>query len=207
MSGYISKLNIKQSSKESTYSDTLIRRFEAEVENAATVQEAEDNDDITTNIEVIRRFGLGFSDGDYDTLQGEYDSWVDRCGAPVDKRQDELYVSICYLKLNLQNSVKNSAAGVGALANSYKAFIEAATTEIEDRKKKAEAEMQLSPLGVMIRDIEEHCPADFYKDKAIYADYDHLKEYIQRFMLRPLNNLLTGSKEMDKEFNLSGSEE
>ena len=145
MSGYISKLNIKQSSKESTYSDTLIRRFEAEVENAATVQEAEDNDDITTNIEVIRRFGLGFSDGDYDTLQGEYDSWVDRCGAPVDKRQDELYVSICYLKLNLQNSVKNSAAGVGALANSYKAFIEAATTEIEDRKKKAEAEMQLSP--------------------------------------------------------------
>ena len=207
MSGYISKLNIKQSSKESTYSDTLIRRFEAEVENAATVQEAEDNDDITTNIEVIRRFGLGFSDGDYDTLQGEYDSWVDRCGAPVDKRQDELYVSICYLKLNLQNSVKNSAAGVGALANSYKAFIEAATTEIEDRKKKAEAEMQLSPLGVMIRDIEEHCPADFYKDKAIYADYDHLKEYIQRFMLRQLNNLLTGSKEMDKEFNLSGSEE
>ena len=86
------------------------------------------------------------------------------------------------------------AAGVGALANSYKAFIEAATTEIEDRKKKAEAEMQLSPLGVMIRDIEEHCPADFYKDKSLYADFDHLKEYIQRFMLRPLNNLLTAPK-------------
>ena len=207
ISTYISRLNLTQADGCTTYSDTLIRRSEAEVENATTIQDVIDNDDIKTDIEMIRRFGLGFSDGDYNTLQGEYDSWVERCGAPMDKRQDELYVSICYLKLNLQNSVKNNAAGVGALANSYKAFIEAATTEIEDRKKKAEAEMQLSPLGVMIRDIEEHCPADFYKDKSIYADFDHLKEYITRFMTRPLNNLLTGSKEMDKEFNLSGTEE
>lgn len=204
MSGYFSKLNIRQSSEDSTYSDTLVRRFEAEAEMP---NEASDTGDTSVNLDVIRRFGLGFSDSDYDTLQGEYDSWVERCGAPVDKRQDELYVSICYLKLNLQNSVRNGAAGVGALANSYKAFIEAATTEIEDRKKKAESEMQLSPLGVMIRDIEEHCPADFYKDQKLYADYDHLREYITRFMTRPLNNLLTGSKEMDKEFNLSGSEE
>ena len=207
ISTYISRLNLTQTDGCTTYSDTLIKRSDAEVENAATIQDVIDNDDIETSIEVIRRFGLGFSDGDYNTLQGEYDSWVDRCGAPMDKRQDELYVSICYLKLNLQNSVKNNTTGVGTLANSYKAFIEAATTEIEDRKKKAEAEMQLSPLGVMIRDIEEHCPADFYKDKAIYADFDHLKEYITRFMTRPLNNLLTGSKEMDKEFNLSGTEE
>lgn len=207
MSGYISKLNLNQSSKESTYSDTLVRRFESDVENEESIQEVVDNNDVTTDSEVIRRFGLGFSDSDYNTLQSEYASWVERCGEPVDKRQDELYVSICYLKLNLQNSVKNNTAGVGALANSYKAFIEAATTEIEDRKKKAESEIQLSPLGVMIRDIEEYCPADFYKDKKIYADHDHLKEYIQRFLLRPLNNLLTGSKEMDKEFNLSGTEE
>ena len=80
-------------------------------------------------------------------------------------------------------------------------------TEIEDRKKKAEAEKQLSPLGEMIRDIEEFCPAEYYKDKKLYADFDHLKEYIERFMTRPLRNLLTGSKELDKEFSLSDSEE
>ena len=34
-----------------------------------------------------------------------------------------------------------------------------------------------------------------------------LKEYIERFMTRPLRNLLTGSKELDKEFSLSDSEE
>ena len=67
--------------------------------------------------------------------------------------------------------------------------------------------MELKPIGMLYRDIEEYCPAEYYKDKTLYADFDHLKEYILRFMSRPLKNLLTGSKEMDKEFNLSGSEE
>ena len=108
----------------------------------------------------------------------------------------------------LKNWIQNGPeTGIGALANAYKAFIEAATTEIEDRKKKAEAEMELKPIGMLFRDIEEYCPAEYYKDKKLYADFDHLKEYISRFMARPLVNLLTGSKEMDKEFNLSGSEE
>ena len=65
----------------------------------------------------------------------------------------------------------------------------------------------LSHLGELIREIEEVCPAEYYKDKKLYADFDHLKEYIERFMTRPLRNLLTGSKELDKEFSLSDSEE
>lgn len=207
MSAYFSKLNIRQSSVDTTYSDTLVRRFEeAEAEDEKPDLPL-DVEDTRPSVEVIRRFGLGFSDSEYDTLQGEYDSWVQREGEPMDKGQDELYISICYLKLNLQKLLQKGDANIGAATNNYKAQISAATTEIADRKKKAEADMQLSPLGMMIRDIEEHCPADFYKDQKLYADFDHLKEYIVRFMTRPLNNLLTGSKEMDKEFNLSETEE
>lgn len=130
-----------------------------------------------------------------------------RYGEPMDKRQEELYVSICFMKLNLRKLLQKGDSNIGTAANSYKSQIDAATTEIEDRKKKAEAEKQLSPLGEMIRDIEEFCPAEYYKDKKLYADFDHLKEYIERFMTRPLRNLLTGSKELDKEFSLSDSEE
>ena len=46
-----------------------------------------------------------------------------------------------------------------------------------------------------------------YKDKKLFADFDKLREYIDRFMTRPLRNLLTGSKELDKEFSLSDTEE
>ena len=206
MSAYVARLNLNQS-KGPTYSDTLVKRWEAEVENAETAAQADQNDDITVPIEVIRRFGTGFTDGDYDSLEYEYQNWVEKYGTPIDKRQEELYISICYMKLNLQKSIQGRDAGTGTLANSYKALIEAATTEIEDRKKKAEADMELKPIGLLYRDIEEYCPAEYYKDKKLYQDFDHLKEYISRFMIRPLHNLLLGTKEMDKEFNLSGSEE
>ena len=194
ISTYISRLNLNQVSEATTYSDTLVRRWEADVENATTVEEVAQNEDIQTPEEVVRRFGVGF-DG------------VKRYGEPIDKRQEELYVSICFMKLNLRKLLQKGDSNIGTAANSYKSQIDAATTEIEDRKKKMEAEKQLSPLGEMIRDIEEYCPAEYYKDKKLYADFDHLREYIERFMTRPLRNLLTGSKELDKEFSLSDAEE
>lgn len=206
MSAYVSKLNLRQSAVGHTYSDTLIRRWEAEVENAESIKDIEENEDIEISVETIRRFGMGFEEKDYDVMANEYESWVDKYGAPEDKRQEELYVTMCYLKLNLQKAIRSDAAGVGTLANSYKGFIEAATTEIEDRKKKAEAEMELKPLGVMIRDIEQYCPAEYYKDTKLYEDFDSIGDYITRFMLRPLRNLLTGSKDVDKEFSLSDVE-
>lgn len=207
VSTYVSKLNLRQADGCTTYSDTLVRRWESQVENAESVEEVENNSDIKTPVEVVRRFGLGFSDSDYDVMEAEYKSWVEKYGTPIDKRQEELYVTMCYLKFNLQRSIQNDASSVGTLANAYKGFIEAATTEIEERKKREEVEVELTPLGVMIRDLEKYTPAEFYKDKKLYSDYDSIKEYFMRFLVRPTKNLLTGSKEMDKEFSLSSSEE
>lgn len=207
ISTYISRLNLNQADGATTYSDTLVRRWKAQVENAETIEEVVENEDIETPEEVVRRFGMGFEAGEYESLQYEYDDWVKRYGLPGDKRQEELYVSICFMKLNLRKLLQKGDSNIGTAANSYKSQIDAATTEIEDRKKKAEADKRLTPLGEMIRDIEEYCPAEYYKDKKIYADFDSLREYIERFMIRPLRNLLTGSKELDKEFSLSDAEE
>lgn len=124
-----------------------MRRWEADVENAATVADVEKNSDIPVDTDVVRRFGTGFDEGDYDSMQYEYRNWVERYGEPIDKRQEELYISICYMKLNLQKLLQKGDTNIGAAANSYKSQIEAATTEIEDRLKKAEAEKQLSLLA------------------------------------------------------------
>lgn len=56
--------------------------------------------------------------------------------------------------------------------------------------------------GIWLRDIETRKPAEYFKDKKIYKDFDHLLEYYQRFIFRPLKNLLTGTREFDKEFNV-----
>lgn len=206
ISTYVSRLNLTQADRATTYSDTLIRRWEANVENAETVAEVEQNPDIKTSPEAVRKYGTGFTAGDYDSLEYEYQNWVTENGKPMDKRQEELYISACYLKLNIQKLLQKGDANIGPAIANYKAQIEAVTTEIEDRKKKAE-EKQVDPVGLMIRDIEEFAPADYYKDKKLYKDYDHLLDYFKRHILRPLRNLLTGSKELDKEFSLSDTEE
>ena len=60
--------------------------------------------------------------------------------------------------------------------------------------------------GLWIADIEKYKPAEYFKDKSIYEDYDGILDYIKRFVFRPLKNLLTGTREFDKEFNIKGNE-
>lgn len=211
VSVYISKLNLIGSTNGfETYSDTIARRYEAQVENAETFEAVASNPDIETPVSVVRRFGTGYTAGEYDSLQYEYDDWVDKYGLPIDKRQEELYVTISSMKLTLQKSIQSGSTNTGTIANSYRSLIEAATTEIEDRKKKAEeaarVEKKIEPIGMLIKDIENYCPAEFYKNKKIYKDSDGTGKYFSRYILRPLRNILTDSKDMDSEYNIGGSE-
>ena len=206
ISAYFSKLNLGQT-KGASYVDTVIFQRENQIENILSIQQVQDDPDCTVSVETVRLFGIGFLEQEYETLKYEYDDWVAKYGSPEDKRQEELYKSICYLKLQLQKSVQNGDAGVGALAKAYKDYINAATTEIEDRRQKKEDSVRLDPLGVWIGEIEKHTPAEFYKEKPLYSDFDGIGRYANRFIFRPLKNLLTGSKELDKEFNLSDKED
>ena len=48
--------------------------------------------------------------------------------------------------------------------------------------------------------IEKYTPAEYYKDKKLYRDYDNLGEYISRFLFRPLKNLMFGTQDRDYEY-------
>ena len=55
-------------------------------------------------------------------------------------------------------------------------------------------------FGVWLRDIEKNRPAEYFEDKKLYHDYDGIMDYIERFIFRPMKNLITGSRDFDKEF-------
>lgn len=55
-------------------------------------------------------------------------------------------------------------------------------------------------FGVWLRDIEKYRPAEYYEDKKLYKDHDGIMDYINRFLFRPMKNLITGSRDFDKEF-------
>jgi hypothetical protein len=57
--------------------------------------------------------------------------------------------------------------------------------------------------GMFNQIIENYSPADYYKDKSIYKDFDKREEYDERHLFRPLSNLVTGSSVMDEKYSIS----
>lgn len=54
--------------------------------------------------------------------------------------------------------------------------------------------------GNFVKNVEDYSPAEIYKDKKLFADFDGIKNYFDRFIVRPFKNFFTGSSEMDKEY-------
>ena len=61
-------------------------------------------------------------------------------------------------------------------------------------------------LGIGIEEIEKYTPAEYYKDKKLFKDTDEIGNYWERFIKRPLKNLILGSKVRDTEFYVKDEE-
>jgi len=55
-------------------------------------------------------------------------------------------------------------------------------------------------LGVNAETIEKYTPAEYYKDKKLFSDFDSVGDYYKRLILRPIKNLMFGTNERDSEF-------
>ncbi len=56
--------------------------------------------------------------------------------------------------------------------------------------------------GKWLLDIEQYAPAEYYADKNRHWDFFGLGEYFERFVARPLKNLMLGTREMDSEYSV-----
>ena len=61
--------------------------------------------------------------------------------------------------------------------------------------------------GNFVKDIETRTPAEIYKDKALFDDVDKIKEYFDRFILRPMKNFFSGERVQDPEFSVLAGED
>lgn len=93
------------------------------------------------------------------------------------------------MQINIQ-----AGKDIGTLSNSYKAMFEAAELKNDN------TDTANDTFGKWIMDIEKHSPAEYYQDKNKYHDFFGIGEYIDRFMFRPLKNLIFGTKDKDPEY-------
>jgi len=191
MHTYTSKIQIYPW-KGLSWLDTLKERF-AKANNTIDNPDDIENTEYKLTPKMIKFWGSGYADKVYPTLQGYYDELLKLCAEKPDVRKQKMMKNLCLLEYQMQINIQ-AGKDIGTLSNSYKAMFEAAELKTEN------ADISNDAFGKWIMDIEKYCPADFYKDKKKYHDFFGIVEYIERFMFRPLKNLIFGTKEKEKEY-------
>lgn len=197
LGNYIKRLNMVQY-KGRTFDTTLDEGFEF---NSATpskknIIEPDEPEEDEVSPEDIEMWGIGFDGVDYDVLNSHY-KLLKNANPNCDSNQEIFINDLCYTKMQQMKAIREGRVDdYNKLTDSYrKSFKQAGLKTVRDSSINEEFTM-----GITAETIEKYTPAEYYKGKELYRDYDNIGEYIERFLLRPLRNLMHGTKDRDYEY-------
>lgn len=154
--------------------------------------------------DVVKRWGKGFTPEEYQWLEEDYMEWCLNHESEKMSMQ-RLFQMICVKELEIRNA-RQQCKPTEKLEKALMELMN--SSNLTPRTMSAINETDSVKIyGMWIRDIERYKPAEYFKDKKLYSDYDGIKDYFDRFVLRPMKNLLTGSRDFDKEFSVEDESE
>lgn len=205
VSCYIKDCNLQQNTGK-TYDTYLDEQKSNTINSIEEFEKLKSEDTTSVSDRTFKRWGTGFSDVELTELDRHYKMLKDLQISADDVVQDIQIRSACEQHImKLRTREKDP--------DKYIKFVESYNKTLEKAGLKSKANIRDSLnegaviVGKWIDDIENHCPAEFYSDKKKYYDFFDIKEYIERFLYRPLKNLLLGTKEKDFEFNIDNTQE
>lgn len=153
--------------------------------------------------ELIARWGEGWSISDMQWLERDYMEWLTH--HDCDKLSvQKLVQMICIKELEIRKA-RESGKPTDKLEKSLMEIMN--SSNLTPRNMSAVNETDSTKIfGIWLKDIEQNKPAEYFKDKSLYYDYDNIMDYFNRFILRPMKNLLVGSREFDKEFMIENED-
>lgn len=193
ISHYSAKKNLNVGGRKTFIDSLKFAYLNRKNEVVETVEDIDDYSEYKLTPKMIKFWGVNYEAQIYQTLQGYYDELLKLCETKPDIKKQKMMKNLCLLEYQMQSNIQ-AGKDIATLSNSYKAMFEASGLKNE------EVDTNKDSYGTWIAMIEKYTPADYYKDKNKYKDFFGIGEYIERFMFRPLRNLLTGSKEKEKEF-------
>lgn len=197
ISHYQAKKNLGQTSRVgSTYIDGMKYDYEENLGRVITSKEEAKSEDSTITASAVDRWGIGFTEMDYKNLDEHY-RMLKRVNPNIDNNQEIFIKSLASLNnLMIKALQKGDSKEYATLVEQYsKTFKQAGLKTIEEKDNSSE-----ETLGVTLATISQYTPETYYKDKKLYYDFDGLGDYFERFVKRPLKNLMMGSNDRDKEF-------
>lgn len=159
----------------------------------------------------------GVIDADMDNLRFEWGDWYDdrellflqqtflnyKNQSRAEEVDDLTLQEICHKTLEIRNLRKDRQPTDKPQETLLKMLDSAKLTAKSNKDVKDDS---ITPLGVRIQEMEVRTPCEVFEDRSIFKDHDGILDYFKRFILRPLVNFISGSKEFDKEFNVEEAE-
>ena len=162
-----------------------------------------DNSEESYSLEQYWGNNLNFED--YQFLESELSDWkkTHRCDT---KAEETLLKEICHKTLEIRK--KREETKGSSPATLVKELQELMKTASVDPSKTSLANSGKSQdtFSSFIKIIEENEPADYYKDKALFRDFDNIDFYFKKYVTRPLKNFITQSRDFNVDTEESDDE-
>lgn len=149
--------------------------------------------------ETIIKWGNGYNDEDYEWLENTYNEWINKYKSDTLSEQ-KTFKLLAIKEFQIMKAVEKNG-NTDKLEETYLKLMSAGNVTPRDANASMDDE-NTKGLGVWIKDIEKHRPAEYFEDKNLYKDSDSLVDYLNRFVFRPMKNFLMKTKEYDNEFTI-----
>lgn len=151
----------------------------------------------------IKKWGAGFKAEDYAEMNRHY-ALLKAANPRADGNQKNYIMDCCRIKMHQLKASRD-----GSL-DSFQKMTELYTKTYNAGKLKSVGDGALAEdftFGVTAETIEKYTPAEYYKNKELYRDFDNIGEYAERHIFRPLKNIILGTRDKDHEFYVKDEED
>ena len=139
---------------------------------------------------LIDFWGDGLKFEDYEFLEKEYSSFKQTHKADT-HAEIILLKEVCYMLRKIREERKNNKSTAKLVEDLQKIMKSLA---ISPNMAKA-GNKSNDAFGNWVKEIEEKTPAEWYEDKKLFKDVDGLYEYFMNYIVRPIKNFVTGSRD------------
>ena len=149
----------------------------------------------------IKRWGVAFETDEYEALDNYYADLTSDFESS-DPVQDKLIQDLCVQRIFQDRAIKRGDYDTYEKASKlYHSTLKAGNLEVRDKGDTLNDPN--AAWGQYISIVENYTPAEYYKDKSLFKDFDSIKEYFERFIVRPFKNFFTGQNVMDPEYSVN----
>ena len=195
ISSYAAKKNLNCGGRK-TFIDSIKYNYQQKQNEVITSREQAKSEESTITASAVDRWGVGFTEMDYRLMDDHY-RLLKRQNPNCDANQEIFIKSLCSLSMLQANALRDGDSDKYVkLTEQYaKTFKQAGLRTVEEKDNSSD-----ECLGVTLAAISQYTPEEYYKNKDLYRDFDNIGDYFDRFVKRPLKNLMFGTNERDREY-------